>query len=550
MLFRVDFKSGHPVYLQLAEQIKEAAASGALRPGESLPSISDVAAKLRIGRNTIAKAYSELENLGIIEMDASSAYILKEQHRPLRKNLSRIAPAPSSPGRKIPLRAKFVHRSASAMLAVIYLASIALIALLLIRMGFVQDASAAVVVTVALTALLLPLRNRLQNILERVLFRKRHAASRVLESLKARSWSQPDLSFLLQCAVESSETVIGVRPQLVSDRTEVLSLVQTFPALRSAREPLSVGNDLLMPLYSDEEVLAVLRLPNSSIGRGTWEDANFLVALAEQVAAVANRWRVRSERAESEYALEIQRALLPSSIPQLPGFSIAGAWQPAKNIGGDYYDVFPLGEDELVLIVADVAGKGMPAALLMASLQATTKAYAGLTSSSSELCERVNRAICGGITSGRFITFFYGVINARKRTFTYTNAGHNPPLIVSRDGTCRNLETGGAVLGIFADAAYQEEAIELVEGDRLVLFTDGVVEAEDPRGKEFGDDRLFTAVTASANASAADLRASIMQAVTQFCAGDFADDATLLTVVVDAAANVAVPEARAASAGG
>ena len=310
-------------------------------------------------------------------------------------------------------------------------------------------------------------------------------------------------------------------------------MVNRFPALRQARRPVASGNDFYLALSSHEEVIALLFLP---LGKNVISAAEqeLLASLSGEFTAGANQLRTRSEKVESEYALEIQRGLLPRVIPQVPGFTIAGAWQPAKDVGGDYYDVFRLNDHEIALIVADVSGKGAPAALMMANLQASTKAYAESTSSPAEVTRKVNTAICSSISTRKFITFFYAVLDHSQRTLTYCNAGHNPPLVVSQDGSCRKLETGNTVLGLLAEAEYQQRAIDLHDGDRIVIFTDGVTEAADPQDREFGDDRLFTAMTASASTSAGALRDSIMQAVTHFCRGDFSDDATLLTVVVDA----------------
>ena len=126
--------------------------------------------------------------------------------------------------------------------------------------------------------------------------------------------------------------------------------------------------------------------------------------MGEQVAIAANQFRSRKERQEGEFALDIQQGLLPREIPQIPGFTLAGAWQPARVVGGDYYDVFRLGETTLALVLGDVCGKGIPAALLMANLQATVKAYAMEEASPRELCEKVNRAVSASTTPGRFIT--------------------------------------------------------------------------------------------------------------------------------------------------
>lgn len=535
MLLRVDYKSGRPVYAQLVTQIKAAAAAGALRPGEALPDISPLAEELRVGRNNVAKAYAELESLGIIELVPGKGYCLKEHHRHLRKEVARSAVA-ATPQRKVrrSIGTTFRYALLSLLVAALYFALVGVFGALLVRAGLLRGEVVAMAATLFIAAVFLPLRNRLQLALERTVFRKRHDAPRALESLKAESWSQPTLDAFIEKVIEISESVVGVRPKLVRDHGEVLALVNAFPSLRSAREPVSAGNHCLMPLFSQDEVLGVLRLEAKPTGHVyDPEDWEFLRAVGEQVAAAANQFRTRNERKESEYAFDIQRALLPRETPQVAGFSIAGAWQPARTVGGDYYDVFWLNDKELALIVADVAGKGVPAALLMANVQATTKAYASMALSPRELCRRVNRAICGSISEGRFVTFFYAVLDAQGRHLTYTNAGHNPPLVVSPDGACRKLETGGPVLGLFAQAEFEQDTLDLRAGDRLLIFTDGVVEAEDGNGKEFGDERLFTAMTASAHVAAPELRDAIMQAVTHFCRGDFADDATLLAVVVE-----------------
>jgi sigma-B regulation protein RsbU (phosphoserine phosphatase) len=343
----------------------------------------------------------------------------------------------------------------------------------------------------------------------------------------------------LERIADISQDVIGVRPRVIRDHRAMSALADLFPALRTVSGPVPTANDWLVPLFSPDELIAVLKL-KSATQKTTFDsdDWEFLISISEHFSMIASQMRARNEKAESEYALEIQRGLLPRSIPQVPGFTIAGAWQPAKDVGGDYYDAFPLNENEIALVVADVSGKGAPAALLMANLQATAKAYATLTSSPGELCRRVNSAICGNITPGRFITFFYAVLNTKLSLLTYCNAGHNPPLVVSQDGSCRKLAVGGTVLGLFAQAEFQEDSVQLRTGDRLVIFTDGVIEAADSHEREFGDDRLFTAITASANVSADELRDSIMQAVTHFCRGDFSDDATLLVLLVNAPGNI------------
>lgn len=536
MQFRVNFKSGRPLHLQVADQIKAAAASGMLRAGEALPSIGPLAKELRVNRNAVSKAYSELERRGVIESLPGKGYFLKENRRPSREE-SRHKPLAAEIDQAIvqaPLVAEttLTYSLLAALLGALYLGLVGGIGALMVRAGVIRGELVAVLATVVVAAVFMPVRSLVQRFVDRLVFAKRFELPRVLEAIRAEAPSQPDLDSFMERVIERTEAVLGGRLELIQDRAEVPPIVNSFPSLRSARAPVYAGADYLMPVISDDEVLGILRLAPKATGEEyDAEDLEFLAAVSEQVAIAANQSRLRDERQESEYALDIQRGLLPREVPQVPGFTIAGAWQPARTVGGDYYDVFKLSENELALVVADVSGKGMPAALMMSNLQATAKAYATSDSSPKGLCDKVNRAICNSITSEKFITFFYAVLDAEGHRLTYTNAGHNPPLMARQDGSCLRLETGGAVLGIFRDADYEQASVELWPGDRLVMFTDGITEAADSNGQEFGEERLMALLREQPAATAADLRDAIMQEVTEFCRGDFADDATLVTLV-------------------
>jgi phosphoserine phosphatase RsbU/P len=239
----------------------------------------------------------------------------------------------------------------------------------------------------------------------------------------------------------------------------------------------------------------------------------------------------RRER-EIEEARAIQLGFLPKEIPQIAGYEIAGAWQPARIVGGDYYDVFPFSANTLGLCIADVAGKGMPAALLMSNLQAAVRGLASPSLSPDSLCERLNMLICRSIASDRFITFFYAHLDGASRQLSYANAGHNAPIIAHRDGTHERLAEGGGVLGIFQSQNYVKGTCTLLPGDRLLLFTDGVTEASKPDGEEFGDARLIHLLAENCDATTEQLQKKILDTVGSFCDGDWQDDATLIAITV------------------
>jgi len=233
---------------------------------------------------------------------------------------------------------------------------------------------------------------------------------------------------------------------------------------------------------------------------------------------------------ELQQAREIQESLLPKQIPQIPGFEIDGAWEPARVVGGDYYDVIKLSETKLGICIADVVGKSVSAALLMANVQASIRAFAGESTSPANLCSRVNSVLCSSITPGKFVTLFYGVLDATTRTFSYTNAGHLLPKLIRRNGKTEELVDGGAVLGVFPGWKYEDFLVKLEAGDRLLLYTDGITEAEPPGGEEFGEQRLVSSARKYSAASAAELKSALLLDVKEFCNSQFRDDATLIVI--------------------
>jgi phosphoserine phosphatase RsbU/P len=242
--------------------------------------------------------------------------------------------------------------------------------------------------------------------------------------------------------------------------------------------------------------------------------------------------QLRHREQEIAEARAIQQGLLPKEIPQLPGYEIAVAWQSALTVGGDYYDILPFGEDELGLCIADVAGKGLPAAFLMSNLQAAVRGLASPAVSPDALCARLNALLCRNMTHDRFITFFYAQLDGPSRRLRYASAGHNPPVLQRRDGSHERLTEGGGVLGVFPDQTFDLGTAQLVAGDRLIFFTDGVTEANSPEGEEFGEARLLALLGEHRSLSAGELQKNILRAAADFSGGHWRDDATLVILAV------------------
>jgi sigma-B regulation protein RsbU (phosphoserine phosphatase) len=242
--------------------------------------------------------------------------------------------------------------------------------------------------------------------------------------------------------------------------------------------------------------------------------------------------RLEIQEQELQRAREIQESLLPKEIPQLPGIAVATAWRPARAVGGDYFDVLRLDDARLAICIADVSGKGVAAALLMANVQASLRASFRDLDSPARLCCVMNGMLCESIAANKFVTFFCGVLDASTRTFCYCNAGHSYPILVSA-GAAHTLDHGGAVLGVFPSWDYQDFSVNLKSGDRLLLFTDGITEAEDAQGEEFGVERVAAFGKAHAASSAAELNERLLAQVSDFCAAQFQDDATLVVLAVN-----------------
>ena len=245
---------------------------------------------------------------------------------------------------------------------------------------------------------------------------------------------------------------------------------------------------------------------------------------------------IEKQKMEDELliAREIQKGLLPSVLPDIPGYMLSAANISSKQVGGDYYDVLGMSDGRYIIAIGDVSGKGSPAALLMANLQATIRALVPLNLSLGELTGRVNDLMCENTGGNKFVTFFWGAIEPVHRTLTYVNAGHNYPYLVHADGSFDRLDLGGMILGVMKTTTpYEEGFAQCRAGDTLVLFTDGVSEAMSTRQEEYGEERLERAIRGAIPGTAQEILDAIHRDVLLHTQGaPQSDDITMMVLKI------------------
>jgi sigma-B regulation protein RsbU (phosphoserine phosphatase) len=311
------------------------------------------------------------------------------------------------------------------------------------------------------------------------------------------------------------------------------------PLSESERRRLAeLDTALLLPLVTGEEMVGMISLGRKRSGEFySHEDRQLLKTLANSAAlAIENSElhhnTIEKERMEQELRLarEIQLGFLPSRPPVLPEVDLAAVNSPCREIGGDYYDFLRTRPAGLGIAIADAAGHGVPAALLMANLQATFRVEALTHTSPAEVLSRVNAFAHRQTLDSRFVTCFYGLIDVRSGLFRYANAGHNPPLLVRANGDSRLLDESELLLGVEEKIDYREHAAGLSSGDLLVLYTDGVTEEPNHRDESFGIDRLRDLVVRHRDLPPDDICQLILRDVMDFMDGEPRDDITLVSV--------------------
>ncbi|HEV2835998.1 MAG TPA: GAF domain-containing SpoIIE family protein phosphatase [Pyrinomonadaceae bacterium] len=297
--------------------------------------------------------------------------------------------------------------------------------------------------------------------------------------------------------------------------------VRNDPVYVNARD--MTRSEMVAPIISNDEVIGVFDLESDELNAYSEDDLEVLMMLASQVAIIIEKVMlheqlIEKQRLESqlEVARQVQLELLPPHDPELADFDISAYNFPTEEVSGDYYDWVRIYEDQIAIVIADVSGKGVPAALLMAFLRASLRAASHIGYATHISMAKVNYLLWESIERNQFVTAVYAILDAAKRTLSYSNAGHNPPLLVNASGTARFIDRGEQPLGMFRDTRYHEYYLEFEPGDVLVLYTDGATEASSPDGEEFGRERLAQAVKENYDRPSREMIASLEMAVLEW----------------------------------
>lgn len=299
------------------------------------------------------------------------------------------------------------------------------------------------------------------------------------------------------------------------------------------------NSELVSPIISNDEVIGVINLESDRFDAYLEDDLQVLQLLAAQVATIVEKVELHEHLVEKkrlqgqlEVARHVQLELLPDKDPQLAGFDISAFNFATDEVSGDYYDWVRIFEDQIGVVIADASGKGIPAALLMAFLRATLRAAVHIGYAPHISMTKANYLLWESIENNQFVTAIYGILDATNRTFAFANAGHNPPLLFNTANDAGEfVERGGLPLGMFRDTRYYEHFLQLECSQILVLYTDGITEAANETGEEFGRERLIECVRMGKELSARELIDLIHQEVLTFTGENgLEDDGTIFVI--------------------
>jgi sigma-B regulation protein RsbU (phosphoserine phosphatase) len=297
--------------------------------------------------------------------------------------------------------------------------------------------------------------------------------------------------------------------------------VRNDPVYVNARD--QTRSEMVAPIISNDEVIGVFDLESDELSAYSEDDLDVLLLLASQVAIIIEKVMLHEQLIEKkrlegqlEVARQVQLELLPPQDPELAGYDISAYNFPTEEVSGDYYDWVRIYDDQIGIVIADVAGKGVPAAILMAFLRASLRAATHVGYATHISMAKVNYLLWESIERNQFVTAFYGILDVTNKTLAYTNAGHNPPILLDKDGNFSFIERGSVPLGMFRDTRYHEYYLTTQPGEVLVLYTDGVTEAHNRQGEEFGRERLAEAVKAHRHLSASELITAVYREVIEW----------------------------------
>ena len=295
-------------------------------------------------------------------------------------------------------------------------------------------------------------------------------------------------------------------------------------------------SEIVVPIKIDDRVIGAINLESNQPNAFGQRALSLIAAFASQAAISLERAKLHQKDLEAQQlaeqikiAREVQRTFLPERDPFLAGYDITGRNVPSGDVGGDYYDFIKIVDSHWGVAIADVSGKGMPAALIMASFRASLIAEIRNNYSIRTICEKVNALLYESIDPGSYVTGVYSVLDAANHILTFSNFGHNPPVLLRASGNVEYLTEGGIVLGVTKESTFEEKALFLGPGDIVVMYTDGVTEVFDADGREFGKSGLVDVIRRTADKGAAEIADAIQDAVMAFAAPDHVfDDLTLV----------------------
>ncbi|CAN5387565.1 hypothetical protein BH10ACI1_BH10ACI1_13510 [soil metagenome] len=297
-------------------------------------------------------------------------------------------------------------------------------------------------------------------------------------------------------------------------------------------------SEMVAPIISNDQVIGVFDLESDRLNAYSEDDLAILKLLASQVAIIIEKVQLHDAlieknrlQAQLEIARHVQLELLPDHDPRIEGFDISAYIFPTEEVSGDYYDWVKIFDDQIGIVVADAVGKGIPAALLVAFLRASLRAGVQIGYAPHIALAKVSNLLWDSIEQHQFITAIYGILDVTNRTFVYSNAGHNPPLLIKADGTYKFVEYGDTPLGMFRDMHYHQHYIALEARQILVLYTDGIIEGENSKGDDYGRERFAESVLRAAELPAKEMINYIRKAVADFTERKFLDDDGTLFII-------------------